>query len=632
MAVVIEIDTQSIHSMTLDLNELQIQDKETEKETVTVTETETATATAPATATATATETETETETYKDDDIPYLPQELIELIASFCNDKDTLFKLLMFFPYLFKQVNKYLILKHKYDFYNIYTNTIPTFLYDVVYKNPITTYSFNVLNYFKLIIPFYYYDVWFGFIMDEQHGSTFHKKNIGKHITKYILSCYSNKQLKQISYKILSYVLKYDLCDKKIDNIIFNRLSYSFKNTSKLKLSLLTNTEKEILLSNIKKYKIDHNSIIVSALRIYSTKLLDILADNDILNRIYLYLDYDDLNVLIADNVNNYLFLMILKYYLNLITLDSTYSSIILHILKYAIKHKYNTIINLICNIELSKKIIPNIIINSSYYDDNQEYKYNNLTYLLSHCKDINLSSLSWWYFHELLPLNEIHNKVNKHILLFQQYKLNDIKLDNISNELLLTIYNYFHYYYKLNKLHITSGKEYPEYNILDFKDSSGSGSSGGSGSGSSGGSGSGSSGGSSGSSNLSMCKNNLNQIINDYINYRDLVEKCNFIRNIVNTKYMTPTKHDTIHTKKEIKKIQYKIIYFMHIYKLILKYKLYNSIHLKNVIHNSSIVVLKVINNDKNFKYISKDNFITFANIIKQIHAFCIENNCCQV
>ena len=128
------------------------------------------------------------------------------------------------------------------------------------------------------------------------------------------------------------------------------------------------------------------------------------------------------------------------------------------------------------------------------------------------------------------------------------------------------------------------------------------------------------------------MCKNNLNQIINDYINYRDLVEKCNFIRNIVNTKYMTPTKHDTIHTKKEIKRIQYKLIYFMHIYKLILKYKLYNSIHLKNVIHNSSIVVLKVINNDKNFKYISKDNFITFANIIKQIHAFCIENNCCQV
>ena len=589
-AVAMEIDTKSHHCMSLDLNDLQRQDKESEKENK------------------------------NEKDIPYLPQELIELIASFCNDKDTLFKLLMFFPYLFKKVQKFLILKNKFDFCNIYTNTIPTFLYDVVYKNPITTYSFNVLNYFKLIIPFYYYDVWFGFIMDEQHGSTFHKKYIGKHITKYILSCYSNKQLKQISYKILSYVLKYDLCDKKIDNIIFNRLSYSFKNTSKLKLSLLTNTEKEILLSNIKKYKIDHNSIIVSALSIYSTKLLDILADNDILNRLYLYLDYDDLNALITLNTNNYLFLMILKYYLNLITLDSTYSSIILHILKYAIKHKYDTIINLICNIELSKKIIPNIIINSSYYDDNQEYKYNNLTYLLSHCKDINLSSLSWWYFHELLPLNEIHNKVNKHILLFQKYKLNDINLDNISNELLLKIYNYFHYYYKLNKLHITSGKEYTEYNILDFEDSSGSSNS------------SSSSSSSSSSRHLSMCKNNLNQIINDYINYRDLVEKCNFIRNIVNTKYMTPTKHETIHTKKEIKKIQYKLIYFMHIYKLILKYKLYNSIHLKNVIHNSSIVVLKVINNDKNFKYISKDNFITFANIIKQIHAFCIENNCCQV
>lgn len=583
-AVTMEIDTKSHHCMSLDLNDLQRQDKESEKET----------------------------EKDKDDDIPYLPQELIELIASFCNDKDTLFKLLMFFPYLFKKVQKFLILKNKFDFCNIYTNTIPTFLYDVVYKNPITTYSFNVLNYFKLIIPFYYYDVWFGFIMDEQHGSTFHKKYIGKHITKYILSCYSNKQLKQISYKILSYVLKYDLCDKKIDNIIFNRLSYSFEKTSKLKLSLLTNTEKEILLSNIKKYKINHNSIIVSALRIYSTKLLDILADNDILNRIYLYLDYDDLNALIADNVNNYLFLMILKYYLNLITLDSTYSSIILHILKYAIKHKYDTIINLICNIELSNKTIPNIIINSSYYDDNKEYKYNNLIYLLSHCKNINLSSLSWWYFHELLPLDEVNNKVNKHILLFQQYKLNDINLDNISNELLLTIYNYFHYYYKLNKLHITSGKEYPEYNILDFEDSSGSGSN--------------------VSNTLSMCKNNLNQIINDYINYRDLVEKCNFIRNIVNTKYMTPTKHETIHTKKEIKKIQYKLIYFMHIYKLILKYKLYNSIHLKNVVHKSSIVVLKVINKDINFKYISKDNFIVFTNIIKQIHAFCIENNCCQL
>ena len=146
-AVAMEIHTKSHHCMSLDLNDLQRQDKELENDV--------------------------ENETY----IPYLPQELIELIASFCNDKDTLFKLLMFFPYLFKQVNKYLILKHKFDFYNIYTNTIPTFLYDVVYKNPITTYSFNVLNYFKLIIPFYYYDVWFGFIMDEQHGSTFHKKS-----------------------------------------------------------------------------------------------------------------------------------------------------------------------------------------------------------------------------------------------------------------------------------------------------------------------------------------------------------------------------------------------------------------------------------------------------------------------
>ena len=196
-----------------------------------------------------------------DREIPYLPPEMIEnitrlLIQDFhtckecmyyeqCNEsiydnEYTLLNLFIVFPYLLRQI-KDKFCSHKISLY------IYNFVYikiDNVFDKLVT-----LVETFKDI---YSLDMWLAFITCDH--SPFYNTNEGIAFVNYILSKYSNHQQKKISNYLLCNLLNYHTIipiSKSLDNIIFNKLVYHFKNTKKLNISLLTIEEKYLLLSYI---------------------------------------------------------------------------------------------------------------------------------------------------------------------------------------------------------------------------------------------------------------------------------------------------------------------------------------------------------------------------------------------
>ena len=514
-------------------------------------------------------------------EIPILYQDIIEIIAEFCKDIATLLKLSIFFPYLVNRIKKLQIATDM-------PIQIPKFIDTIINFNDIEINDSNfeilkmshsnILYYFKNIISIYSLDDWIEFIIDVEDGSNFHKTYSGKEITKYVISCFTNKDLKKISYKVLSYIVKYNLYNKKLDNIIFNRLSYYFKNTNKLKLSLLTNKEKEILLSNISSHSINKSSLIISALSIYSTKILDILVENYCHN-LHLIDCSDISNFILSNPLDDYLLVMTFKYYFTLLKLNCEFYFSISYILTLAILQKKHYIIKMICDGKRNKLEIPKFIINPYYNDFHNKNDYENIKYLLLYSKTLDLSTLSW----ELPKPIIIHNQqsqslLDKYILLFEKAKLDDKNLNHMDRHLLLKIYNYFHFYYKLNKLHITTLKEYPE---VDCGESGESGESEESGE-------------IENSLDTSIIKEHLFRLFNDLTNYFESVNKCKKIMTLSDIKCNLKS-----HIKYKQKNIKNKFIYICNIYKFILKYKLYYSLTLNKFITKTSHKLLDVLQPD---------------------------------
>ena len=102
-------------------------------------------------------------------EIPILYQDIIEIIAEFCEDIATLLKLSIFFPYLVNRIKKLQIA-------NGMPIQIPKFIDTIINFNDIEINDSNfeilkmshsnILYYFKNIISIYSLDDWIEFIID----------------------------------------------------------------------------------------------------------------------------------------------------------------------------------------------------------------------------------------------------------------------------------------------------------------------------------------------------------------------------------------------------------------------------------------------------------------------------------
>ena len=523
-------------------------------------------------------------------DLPFLPQDIMEIIAMYCYNIDTLIKLAIFFPYLVKQI-KYRNLAESMPV------RIPDCIDDIInWENLINSDNImqifkmkrsNIFDYFKNIMSIYLPNTWLYFIINS--GSNFHKTDNGIKITKYVISCLSNKQLRELSYKVLAYIVKYNiyLYNDKLTNLIYQRLSRYFseskndKDKNKISLiTLITAKDKDkvkydnpkailILLSNMSHNSINLSEIIISALTIYNIHILNILLENNKLTSLNGFDAMEISQFIVFNPLDDYLLVKMFKYYFELISFDNNPYNCMRHIFELAINNKNHHIIIMIYDIEKHKQAISKLIININTNDFYNKNNCENLKYLLLYCKNLDLSLLSWstpntfTHFHL-----EYHNDLqilNAYILLFENAKLYDANLDNMDRHLLLKIYNYFNKYYIVNKLHITTLKVYPELDTAGI--------------------------------DISIIKEHLHYLFNDLTDYFTLINKCKYIMRLSDIKFIKSSSNIKNRTKSLLNKSKY----LYNIYTFILKHKLYYSLQLNNFITSVSIHLIHVLKHNDN-------------------------------
>ena len=536
---------------------------------------------------------------YSDREIPTLPRDIIEIIATYCYKIDTLLKLAIFFPYLVAQ-----IIKRNIAF--CMPMQIPHFIDDIINWENLVNLDNNmqifkmshssIFEYFQNISSIYTPYTWLDFIIDIDAGSNFHKTYSGNQITKYIISYLSNNELRSLSYKVLAYIVKHNLYlyNNKLTNIIYQRLSRYFSETKKDKgkfnlISLLTVKDKDnvkydkpaeivTLLSNMSHYYINVSAIIISALTIHSTKILDLLLETNKINKLNAFDAMDISHFIVSNPLTDYLLVMMIEYYFKLISFNNDSFNCMRYIFELAIHKKNHHIINIIYGIEKHKRAIPTLIINTNKNDFYNKNDCENLKYLLLYCKNLDLSLLSWSAPSTLANFHLEYQydlyTIDSYILLFENAKLYDTNLDNMDRNLLLKIYNYFNKYYIFNKLHITTSKVYPELDAEAF----GSG------------------------IDISIIKEHLHYLFIDLTEYFTLVNKCQYIIKLSDTKFINSSSN----IKNISKNLLSKSIYLFNIYTFILKHKLYYSIKLNKfitILSKHTIEILKC--NDINIKLI---------------------------
>lgn len=586
-------------------------------------------------------------------DIPYLPPEIITNIAQQLlnsmkasittypnafydnsyeinrhNNEFTLLNLLIVFPYLLGEIK--IILR--------YSSDIPIYIYNFMYIDIHNVYN-NLVILYENLKDMYCLDNWLNFITCE--NSPFYNTKEGIRFVNYILKQYSNHQEKKIRNQLLCNLLSYTNINpipKSLDNIIFNKLVHNFNQTKKLHISLLSNKEKEILLTYMihkSKNNFYASQIIISIFKICSTKLLDILFEN---NKDFTYMHFIIQNDLIKYILNNYTTKNysldgILKYYLSTIlkyshyinlSLDknsrfTSYYDIIAPILVEAVINKNKEVISLI--IDLKETTQSNIL-----YILGNHYIFNNKENLnLAYDYIINIYYKFTFTFNDLSFFEWIYNDINVNnntfISKISLYKLAVKNIDNIHNlnkALMYKIYNYMLFNFNSLGLNLIFNKSFSfkvnkneskdestEENtfettvettvdtnvdttvestdesissLLTYSNSY--------------------------SNSIAdkiedlQLKNDIDNIYKYILKYYNLVNKCSSIIDLMKKKnaYTDDTKLGK--DKKYTREYNKRLLYLYNVYNFMFKHKLYNESKLKGSLNRSSLKNLRKINN----------------------------------
>lgn len=531
-------------------------------------------------------------------DIPNLPPEIIDHILywllkeyqncdgqSHCNiskfdSEYELLNLFIVFPHLLPKIKLKLC---PYD--------IPICIYNFMYLKidnlyEIFTYLVDTLH------DMYSLDMWLSFITCEH--SPFYYTDDGVDLVYYILNKYSNHQRKKISNYLLCNILRNTIITKSIDNIIFNKLVYHFKNTSKYKLSILTNNEKAILLSfsSINIYTPGFRSYgfsecIIEILSMHSTKLLDILAENNkfdnLCNNLVYILDcyiVDSINC-IYDSDYDYLLQLTIEYYLSkvLYSKNNTYLSIISLILEKAIIKKNYNAITFIFGLRESTNTQIQILIQNFLLKELRNKNSDNYTFLFDYMDmDIYMCRSTYRFTFTDLSIfewNHTNYYTESYIYLYQKAITNTHNTHNIHNldkNLLYKIYNYMVYNYNHVNMNLIFDKSYTFENInlelenkIDYHNSI-----------------------SDKLHSLHM-KNDIDTLCKYISKVITLCKKCSSIFIIMDVKC-----HSTLNFNK--KQFHRKVKYIHNIYNFVYKYKLYNYVKLNNIIRVKTINILDEI------------------------------------
>lgn len=571
-------------------------------------------------------------------DIPYLPPEIMETIAQhlliimkskiICEGENsyainkhdneyTLLNIFIVFPYLLPLLKP--ILTYKID-WEWYYNDIPLYIYNFIYIKIDNVYD-KLVMLFENLKDIYSLDKWVWFITCED--SPFYKTNEGKRFVCYILNQYTNHQKKKMDKQLLCNLLNHsDIIPipKSINNIIFNKLVYNFKLTTKLNLSLLTNKEKILLLRynlinyNYRNINSDYDATIylISVFKIYSTKIIDILSDNIYFigmhqtnqNSLihYILKNYTNDNYLLGSFIKYYLSVILKLYYISDLahslktTFTTTYHKVIGPILGKALKHKHTALIRLLLNLtETTKFKILYIISYDDLYKDIEnlnlasEYIIN-VYYKYTFTFD-DLSICDWTY--------NVNDDSKTIVLKLFLYKIAEEKINNIHNlnkDLLYKIYNYMVYHFNRLNINLIFNKSYSlkgnsndsitrvstySNSIVDKIESL-------------------------------QLKNDIDNMYKYITKYYNLVQKCAFIIKLMEKQ--SPHNDNIIGIdKNESKKYNKKLLYIYNIYNYILKHKLYNETKLNLTMKRICLLNIKEINNSKfNINIIDFNNITT--------------------
>ena len=423
--------------------------------------------------------------TYETRAIPYLPPEIIENIVELlllgirnCRDSTfhvtcetykheneyTLLNLFIVFPYLLHQIKS-----------KICNHDIPLHIYNFVYM--------KIDNVFELLVTLvenlkdiYSLDLWLNFITCEH--SPFYNTVEGIKFVNYILNKYSNHQAKKITNYLLCSILEHNIITKRLDNIIFNKIVSAFQNTKKLNISLLSNKEKQVLLlytratfrSTYPAFEL--TDYIVTVLKLRSTKIIDILAENMYLTNLHT-LNRTKITNFILDNYtfDNYLLGLTIQYYLTAVLnttytkykadeLKNIYLSIIKDILAEAVIKRNCYVINLILSMKESTKTNILHIISSDYLYNTKEH----FEYIFMYITDkytFNVTDFS------LFDWEHTHVNFKKNVLFYTQIEPSIDVMSNTQNKhntvkaLLYKIYNYMVYNYNRLNMELIYNKSY---------------------------------------------------------------------------------------------------------------------------------------------------------------------------
>lgn len=581
-------------------------------------------------------------------EIPYLPPEIIEnitrlLIEDFPSCKNcmyneqceeriydnetTLLNLFCVFPYLLNQI------KNKFC-----SHKLPLHIYNFIYMQ-----IDNVLD--KLVIlvenfkDVYNLDTWLAFITCEH--SPFYTTDEGIAFVNYILNKYSNHQKKKIKNTLLCNLLTYHSIipiSKNLDNIIFNKFVYHFKNTKKINFSLLTIEEKHLLLSYIS-FKCNDivystyelYNFIKSVLNIRSTRIIDILKENIILPHLHevnvsSLLDYI-MKYYTHNNYDTYSLGLIIKYYLSAVLqtyslsiyytknlcnnlykdLTDAYKSVISPILYEAIITKNIYLIELIFDMkESTKSNLFKVISSDSLYN-----KIEHFTFILECILHYNKYTFN---FNDVSLFDWCHNNdtVHKYLLLYKIAIKNIDHIHNLDTNLLVQIYNYMVYQYNSRSLDLIFNKTYHfrDYNYNPISNYSTS---------------------IVDKLNVLQIKNDIDTLCQYIYTFYNLTKKCNHIMTLIDIKCS-----NTNCTLTYIKKYNRRILYISNVYNFILKHKLYMTTNFHISIKKKSIHILEEIKTHKfnkintindNYKNTNKnkilvDNILTLQKIIIKLES----------
>ena len=544
----------------------------------------------------------------------------------------TLLNLIIVFPYVLQQI------KSKFQW-----SEIPLHIYNFVYMEPEINNVFDtlvmILENFK---DTYSLNMWLGFVTCDH--SPFYNTKDGIKFVNYILNKHSNHQQKKIRHTLLCNLLNHSSIipiSKSIDNIIVNKLARLFPQTDKKIIGKLTNEELQLLFEytlldvhNLR-HAYNKNTYIISILKVYSTKIIDIICslENNVffpylhnLNRDslidYILKNYTSNNVSLGNIIKYYLSKVLQKIHSITISYDTladfnkTYFDIMLPILEKAIFHKHGDLINLILSMTESTRDTIFYILKHNFNLYNNETMFHYLfTFIINHNITVNNIATNTpkfpLQFSDLLLFrweHSIYTNLQVNLRLYEKLGLNLGMAPNIHNtynthkDLLYKIYNYMVYNYNSLNMQLLFKKTYiikDNYTGVNSKTTY--------------------------SSSILDTLNVLSiktdiDILYTYFrkyyttHYPLIIKKCTYLMKLMSS-YSNKNNDSSDSKKVYTQKYHRRSLYLYNIYNYMLKHKLYLYSKMYSEMKKSSLRHLNVINNTK---FNTIDNINNYKNTRK--------------